>query len=409
MRDMLIHPATPTGIREGELARCCAARAVGGGCGARAGELLDEQVDWQELARFAEQHAILPLVYSGLTSAFGDAMPSAAGRLMRRRFQANALRNAALARELVRLSALLERVGIQTIAFKGPALAALAYGSLNLRQFVDLDLLVRSAQVADAIKLLRADGYVAPAGYGVGELECPGAFETSLVKPGSFAAIDLHWRLAEPYFPLALAHEELWQRAAMVELEGGALRTLAPEDHLLYLCAHGARHGWETLSGVCDVAQLMRAAPIDWERLRARAEQAGARRMLLLGVLLVHELLEAQVPEGALAEARRERAVMRAARTFIAYTADPAARGPGLYQRWSIPLRMIERPAARIRYLAARALVPGADDRGFVRLPRILRPLYYVLRPLRIALKEGGAVLRRMRLWEAPADDGSSH
>lgn len=384
------------GSRESELALCAAVFSVTGGRGPRMRELLRAAIDWDTLTRFASQHAILPLVYSSLRS-FEDGIPADAAQRMRRQFQANGLRNILLARELVRLSAILARAGIQTIAFKGPALAALAYGTLNLRQFVDLDLLVRKSQLAKAVEVMRADGYVAPAGYGVGEVSAPGAFETSMVKPGSLASIDLHWRLAEPYFPLTMETDELWQRAETVELEGNALRTLALDDHLLYLCAHGARHGWETLSGVCDVAQLMRAGAIDWGRLRLRAERVGARRMLLLGVLLVHELLEARVPEEALTEARDESAVVRGGRTFIAYAADPAACGPGLYQRWSIPLRMIERPGARARYLAARMLLPGADDRSLVRLPRALAPLYYVLRPLRIVLKGANVAARRLR------------
>jgi hypothetical protein len=391
---------------EAELALCCATVAVTGQRAARARELLSgEQIDWEALGGFAAHHGILPLVYKSLTSALGGAMPVDAAQRLRRQFQVNGLRNLSLARELVRLTALLEKAGIQTIAFKGPALAVLAYGSLNLRQFVDLDLLVRAHQVANTIEVLRAEGYVAPTGYGVGEIERPGAFETSMIKPGSLITIDLHWRLAEPYFPLAIHSDDLWRRAMRVEIEGGAVGTLAFDDHLLYLCAHGARHGWETLGGVCDVARLMRAAPIDWDQLCARAERVGAHRMLLLGLLLANDLLDAQVPARVLAAARRARSVVRAARTFINYAADPAASRPGLYQRWSIPLRMIERPGARMRYLAARAFLPSADDRGLVRLPPALRPLYYVLRPLRIALKEGGAALRRLRPSATPPAD----
>lgn len=386
--------------REAELALCCAALAVTGHRAARARELLGGgAIDWLALAAFASRHAILPLVYKSLSQTLDGVAAAEAIQPMRRQFQANALRNASLARELVRVNALMATAGIRALAFKGPALAVHAYGSSNLRQFIDLDLLVREDQAAEAVRLLTADGYVAPAGYGVGEIGRSGVFETSLAKPGSFAAIDLHWRLAEPYFPLALGGDELWQRAITVELEGGGVRTLAPDDHLLYLCAHGARHGWETLSGVCDVAQLMRAAPVDWQPLRERAARVGARRMLLLGVVLVHDLLEAEVPEEALVEARSEPAVIRAARTFIAHAADPDARGPRLYQRWSIPLRMIEQPRARIRYLAARALTPGADDRELARLPRALAPLYYLLRPLRIALKGSSAAMRG--LWRA--------
>jgi len=47
-------------------------------------------------------------------------------------------------------------------------------------------------------------------------------------------------------------------------------------------------------------------------------------------------------------------------------------------------LGVIAGPGARLRYLAARALLPSADDHEFLRLPLALYPLYYLLRPVRV-------------------------
>lgn len=390
-------------VREVEVALRCACATVAGVDDTRA--LPGESIDWDVLARFATRHGILPLVYEFLSSRLGDAVQGQSARGILRRFQSNTIRNRFLARELVRLTASFEQSRIRTIAFKGPALAVSAYGSVNMRQFVDLDLLVHQEQVAEAIRVLLEEGYVAPSGYGTREIARRGAFETSMVKPGTGVAIDLHWRLAEPYFPLSMDREDLWRRAMRIEIENGAVSTLDFEDHLLYLCVHGARHGWEALGGVCDVARLIRVAPIDWDRVCARSERVGARRMLLLGVLLAHDLIDAEVPERLLDAAWRERGVIAAARAFIRYAADTGADGPGLYQRWSIPLRMIERPRARIRYLASRALFPSADDCGLVNLPPVLMPLYYLVRPLRIVLKESRAAIRGLRAYDAPSAD----
>jgi hypothetical protein len=93
-----------------------------------------------------------------------------------------------------------------------------------------------------------------------------------------------------------------------------------------------------------------------------------------LGVLLAHELLDAAVPASLLEAARREPAVVRAAQSFIGYVRDPSDDGPGFYQRWVVPLGVIATPGARLRYLAARALLPSADDHEFLRLPLALYP-----------------------------------
>jgi hypothetical protein len=404
----------PAPIREAEVIICCATSLATPERTARLRAIIEGGVDWPLATRMALIQAVMPLVYRYLTAELADVLPADAATNLRRAFHGNSLRNLHLARELVRLTALLERGGVEPLALKGPALAMTAYGAIAMRQFTDLDLLVRKSEVGRAVEILHHEGYAPRAGYGLADLERPGTYEIAMTQASGLIEIDLHWRLILPYFlpafPLAIDDgEELWRRAVRVEIEGGAVRTLEPADDLLYLCAHGAKHGWEVLGGICDLAELIRAssrAPsshsspqsssIDWAELSARAEQARARRALGLGMLIAHELLDAAVPADVLEAARREPAVVRAARTFIGYVSDPSDDGPGFYQRWSVPLRVIAEPRARLRYLAARALLPSADDREFMRLPAVLHPLYYLLRPVRVAIKEGPAALRRL-------------
>jgi hypothetical protein len=401
--------------REAKLLICCASAVASPERTVRLRAIVEQGVDWPRAIRMALVQGVMPLVYRYLTSELAEVMPSDAATVLRRAFHGNSLRNLHLSRELVRLTALLEQGGVEPLALKGPALAVTAYGDIAMRQFTDLDLLVRKSEVTRAVGILFNEGYAPHAGCSLGDLGRAGAYELALARPGAMTEIDLHWRLVPPYFPLAPDGEELWRRAVRVEVEGAAVRTLAHADYLLYLCAHGAKHGWQLLGGICDLAELIRAssrtaarASLDWNDLSARAARTGARRAFALGMLLAHELLDAAVPDDVLEAARREPAVMRAARSFIGYVSDPGVDGPGFYQRWSVPLRVIAKPGARMRYLAARALLPSADDREFLRLPPVLHPLYYLLRPVRVAFKEGPAVLRRLvRLAPWPADHSS--
>jgi len=346
----------------------------------------------------------MPLVHRYLQSELDGTLPADATEDLRRVFYGNSVRNLRLSRELVRLTALLEKAGVAPLALKGPARAANAYGDVTLRQFNDLDLLVRESEAKRTVAILLGEGYAPRAGYDVGEFDRPGAYEIGMARAGELAEVDLHRRLSPPYFPLTLDGEDLWRRAVRVEIAGTAVRTLAPADHLLYLCVHGAKHGWPMLGGICDIAELIRVSSIDWDELSVRAERARAGRALGLGVLLAHELLDAPVPPRALEAARREPAVVRAAVTFVRYVTNPGDDGPGFWQQWSVPVRVIAGPGARMRYMAARALLPTADDRNFLRLPAALDPLYYLLRPVRVAFKEGPAAWRKL---VRPADHRS--
>ncbi|MGB6564835.1 MAG: nucleotidyltransferase family protein, partial [Candidatus Binataceae bacterium] len=243
--------------REALLLLCCASSIATPERTARLRALVDEGVDWQLAIDMASVQAVMPLVYRYLAAELEGALPPDAASSIRRAFYGNSVRNLHLARELVRLTALLEQGGVEALALKGPALAMTAYGAVTMRQFNDLDLLVRKSEVGRAAEILRAAGYAPRPGYGLADVDRPGGYEIAMARAGALTDIDLHWRLIPPYFPLALDGEELWRRAVRIEIEGAPVRTLAPADHLLYLCAHGAKHGWQALGGICDLAELI--------------------------------------------------------------------------------------------------------------------------------------------------------
>lgn len=207
------------------------------------------------------------------------------------------------------------------------------------------------------------------------------------MREGGLFELDLHWRLSPPYFPFTPEGDQLWARAVEVDIGAGKVKTLCPEDLILFLCAHGAKHGWQSLSGVSDVACAVRVNQYDWDRLTADSRALGSERIVLLGLLLAHDLLDADVPQAVATRARADPAVLRASDIFRRYFYQLATIGPGLFQRWSIPLSMIPQRAARIRYLLGRAFLPSPKDFTLVSLPRMLFPLYYALRPFRLALQ----------------------
>lgn len=357
---------------------------------ARVGALLGGALNWELVTRSSCWQGVMPLVYRHLSAGFAERVPEAVLQRLKRDFYGNSLRNRYLAGELVRLTRLFEAHGLSAIAYKGPTLAQAAYGDLALRQFVDLDILVRQADFAKAAALLTGDGYRQ-------------WFDTRALESGFFQAskdvfthhdglrqVDLHWRLTPRYFPCALDPDSLWARSRRVALEGGSLLTLAPQDLMLALCAHASRHGWVSLSLVCDVAELLRSEPqIDWGEAVEEARRLRGRRMVLLGLYLAHELLGAEPPRRVLAMARSEAAVLSLANRIKRRLFAKPPDKPELFQPWLVPLRTIERARDRLRYCLDRALAPTVDDDRFLRLPKALLPLHYLLRPLRLALRHG--------------------
>lgn len=353
-------------------------------------------LDWARLVRVAEWHGVRPLVAAHIRTAGGAdaAWPGLA--TLEAAAVANAHRNAALAAELVRLIDRLEVAGVRALPYKGPVLASAVYGNLALREFFDLDVLVRRGEVPVAVAVLRAAGYepqlrLTPAQEAT---LLDSRYEQVLIRSDGRVVVELQWRVVPSYFSFDLEHDRLWQRPEWVPMAGRRIPTLRAEDLLLVLCVHGTKHHWERLLWVLDVAELLRARPdLDWEEVTETARRLRVERMLGLGLRLARDLLGASCPEGAhrlvtdpaldgLVRETRERMLTRSARSC------------GLAWSARYHLRAREQLRDRIRYCARLAVSTTPGDWASVRLPDALFPVYYLVRLGRVVLKYGTRMLR---------------
>ena len=357
-----------------------------------------EKFDWDELRRIANWHGVMPLVYRFFADHAPDAMPVRAAAAWRADYAANALRNLRLARELVRIMSGLEGQGIAAIALKGPALAVAGYRSLALRQFTDLDLLIHEHDLPHAADLLSKSGYL-PRRY---ERDRPGGgffhgSEDEFAGAGGSDLIDVHSRLLPAYFPFAPDADAVWSRAIRVAIEGAEVAALAPADAMLFLVAHATKHGWPVMRPVCDIAALAVSDGFDWDSVAAEAARLHCIRILLLGVILAADLADAAIPARIVAAARADSRVTRLAERIEARMFTATGARAGLFNEWVVPLAAIEGAGRRVRYCAHRGLRPTIDDWEFLRLPPPLYPLYWAIRPIRLAIHHGPRLLMRPR------------
>ena len=323
--------------------------------------VLLQPLDWGRLLQLARTHGVLPCLYRSLLTTGPDIVPQDAWTALRHAFHANTQRNLLLAGTLLKLLRLLETHGIAALPYKGPVLAALAYGNVALRQFGDLDLLVHSQDADRAKALLWAQGYRWLDGRPLTLFpRLRKVYE--LISPDRHVLVELHWALTSAtfFFPLDPAH--LWTRLETVSLLETPVRSLAPEDLLLILCVHGAKHHWSRLGWICDVAAVLQVTPqLDWARCMAQASQLGGRRMLALGVRLAHDLLGAGLPTEIGRWIQAEAAVpWLAAQVWARLFA--AARPPDAWDHPAFYLGLRERVRDRLPcylYLVYRTLLPA--------------------------------------------------
>ncbi len=205
-----------------------------------------------------------------------------------------------------------------------------------------------------------------------------------LTREGGRLLVELHWEVASEQFAPGLGAEQFWDRLQPLTLNDKRFRTLAPEDLLIALCVHGAKHLWERLAWICDVAELMKASELNWQRILERAQLAGHERMLGLGLYLAESLLGVPVPDPVGNVVINDRAIESLADEVMARLFNQTTQHPaGVGRTLIFNLRTHGNLSSRIRYCRF-AITPTDADLGIIPLPYALRSVYYLLRPFRL-------------------------
>jgi hypothetical protein len=116
--------------------------------------------------------------------------------------------------------------------------------------------------------------------------------------------LELHFRLNQNPYLLPLQVSEIAARAAIVRLGNTELLTMPDDLQFLFLAIHGARHEWERLQWIYDIALLVRKASLDQVRdWIGLAKREGVFNPAIQALAMAHQMLGVAVPR-EVAEAR---------------------------------------------------------------------------------------------------------
>lgn len=409
--------------REGEFVLLGARTHLSGARRARFDELLESStssgtngegkpgLNWSQVLFLCEQHRVMGLVGRHLSARSWRGVPHPLALSWGRYFGIMMMHSASLAGELEQVTQVLEEAGVPVVSFKGPTLAHAAYGNGAVRPCADLDVLVSRSQVQRAHEVLRARGYAHEAQLSPAQerahLRMDSVFNLSRPAPDALAAffpqgfaLELHWAITSPCLPFDLTFEDLAPRLGWMELSAPngsgpkRVRSLAAPDLLLILCVHGAKHLWERLLWLCDIAQLLAQTPdLDWDAVLRDARARGIERMTALGLSLTRDVMGAVLPRevenwlSGQPQALRLASRLRARLLQHPEDAEDAEADagnkpeqPALETNFLLS-QAIDSPWKRAGFFWHLATTPSAIERSQVALPPGFDSLWWVLGP----------------------------
>lgn len=353
---------------------------------AQARDLLKREIHWPSLLQLANDHHVLPLVERSLGQFAQALIPESLTNQLREQSAAILRQNLFRLGHLIHVLELLNAHRIRAIPYKGPAVAALAYGNVGLRRFGDLDILVHPGDYFRARDLLLSDGC---------SLVDDRGNECCLMDDTHGHEVDLHRALMPGRVPFDLDFDRCHARCQPVVVGGRQITTFSPEDTLLVLCVQLVKDASGTpplfLIKICDIAELLRAHPgMNWDDVVSEAGRLGGLGILSFGLSIARRFLRAPIPEHHVMVNRlaqrdwpspsrhlgnkliRERAagyvpVMSANRFNFS-----------VRERWRDKL-------SPYRDIIKKRVTPNERDRALIRLPAALGVLYYGVRPVRLA------------------------
>jgi len=209
--------------------------------------------------------------------------------------------------ELDRIAELLSQRTIPLVALKNSGITRGLYPHFAASPMGDIDILVRRSDFREAHKILVESGYIlkfrSPLEEAIlDKAEQGGGSEYSVELPsGEHLWFELQWRpvagrwIRPDQEPNT---DELIKRSRLIP--GSHARLLSPEDNLLQVSLHTAKHSYVRAPGFrlhTDVDRIVRSENLNWEKFTELVLHLKVKTAVFFSLAFAHELLDTPIPD----------------------------------------------------------------------------------------------------------------
>lgn len=360
---------------------------------------LSLNIDWQALYQLTTIHKITPEVWETLKKSPDLHIPNDATKLFELAVNSNRQKAMNCTRALIKIISVLDNAKINSLPLKGTVLSLQSYANLASRHVGDIDLLL-----VDEAQVWKADQIIQDMGYRPLYLDFDLTPKQKQYYTRSFQDIvyyhdasnitlELHFNwTATPYlFPLS--KQQAWENQESLNIANTTIACLNSVDHLLYLCAHGAKHQWFRLKWLIDIPNVYKQlSHAQINEFVEKAKALGLENMVLQAFSLSQNFLNMQIP-AVLSEKLTTNAINQTSINKVATQAilskNKTFVHAKLIKKYVVILKRIHyqlklRTNYSYKIKVLKSYATHSNDWKLLAIPDRYFFLYYILRPLMI-------------------------
>lgn len=311
-------------------------------------------LDWDLACDIALKQRVFTFFYKNIKAIIPEKVPYEIMNRLKTIFFKNAVKNTYFCTVLLNVITLLKKNNIFVVPFKGPVLSQDIYGSIEFRQFADIDILVSIKDAIKSWKILIKKGFEPILDLNNGQKQKYTKIEDHIVFLKGNLCLELHWEITGIYLTRPIRIENIVPGLNQILIHKQDVNTLSPEILLIYLCVHGTKHGWDKLEQICCIDRILRTKNIAWDQIETVASSWKCKRMVVLGFYLAQLLLETPLPEHVLHKIKMDVKIVELGQMVISSLLNNhAARDAGdITNRFSsFHIRVRDSFADKVRYL----------------------------------------------------------
>lgn len=261
-------------------------------------------IDWDIFNDLIQHHRLESLIHDKINGSMDNLFPEATLCLLKQKHMVNVGANLFQSAKAFEILREFETKQIPVLLVKGLAVESWLYEKPGIRPSGDIDLFIHPDDQSLALSCMNSMGYELVS---LSDRLTPGSRlnnqfkqthkDFELYHNKSKISVELHWRLSLINDSFPLTFDDVWHSRNSFDIRGKSIQTLPQDMHAVFLCYHGAKHSWEKLFWLYDIAQLMLNDSTDWHAILKKAQELKAISSLGLALVLTSQIFLIPIPK----------------------------------------------------------------------------------------------------------------